>query len=395
MRDLWLVALRELRERVRSKAFLASTIFTLLLVLGAIAVVVLVDDEGPETYTIGVVGDLPGVFDDSLDVAATLSDVVVDTIPQASRESAEAALEDGRIDAALLDVETVLLDGPGGRLETVLTLALQQTQFLERLREAGIGTDQALELLVPGSRIQVENLATDEQDEAAFGVAVFGVILLFLVITTYGQWVLVGVLEEKTNRVVELVAAAVPIRTLLAGKVIGIGVLGLVQMLVLIGLAMGSGLTLDLFDLPDTAVPVAVWALVWFLLGFAFYAVINAAAGSLVSRQEDAQTAAMPIAIVLVASYLATFILILPEPGGPAAAALSQLPPVAPIAFPARVAFGAVAPWELTLGVVVMVAAIYGVITVAARVYTGALLQTGARVKARQAWRAARDVAGG
>jgi len=396
MTDLALVAIRELRERLRSKAFIGSTLFTVILMLGIILVVVLTsDDDGPPVYTVGVATDLPAAFDDSLDIAATATGVIVDRVVMPDRSSAEAALDRGDIDAAVLGIDTVLVDGGGEQLQTVLTLALQQTQFIDRLVSAGLTDEEAVDLLVPGGRVRVEELGEPDSDGGdAVGVAVAGVILLFIVISTYGPWVLIGVLEEKTNRVVELVVAAVPIRTMLAGKVLGIGILGLGQLLLLIAVSLFAGITLDLFTLPDAALPVALWSIVWFLLGFAFYAVINAAAGSLVSRQEDAQAAAMPIGIAAVISYLATFIVVLPNPDGLAARLLSLVPSVAPIAFPARIALDAAAPWEIALGLAVMVAAIYGVIAAAARIYRGALLQSGARVRVRQAWRSARDVAG-
>jgi len=91
-------------------------------------------------------------------------------------------------------------------------------------------------------------------------VATAGVIVLFVVISSYGQWVLTGVLEEKANRVVELVVAAVPVRRLLAGKVAGIGLLGLIQMLLLVGIGLGAGVSLGLFEMPRTALATAVWA---------------------------------------------------------------------------------------------------------------------------------------
>ncbi len=396
MKDLLLIAVRELRERLRSKAFIGSTVFTLILMIGIIVVVVLTsDDDGPPAYTIGIAAELPRTFDDSLDVAATATGVLVDTVRLPNRVSAEAALDAGDVDAVIIDVDSVLVDNGGDQLKTVLTLALQQTQFVQRLLGAGLSDEEALDVLVPGGRVEVEDLGDPEENTGdAVGVAIAGVILLFIVISTYGQWVLIGVLEEKTNRVVELVVAAVPIRTMLAGKVLGIGILGLGQLLLLIAISLFTGITLDLFELPDAALPVALWSIVWFLLGFAFYAVINAAAGSLVSRQEDAQAAALPIGIAAVISYLATFIVVLPNPDGLASRLLSLVPSVAPIAFPARIALDAAAPWEIALGLVLMAVAIYGVIAGAARIYRGALLQSGARVRIRQAWRSARDVSG-
>jgi ABC-2 type transport system permease protein len=395
-RDIYLVALRESRERVRSRAFIISTVFTLLLVIGALVASSFLSNQGPPAYSVGLVGeDRPGL-DGAIDLAAAASGALVNRVPLADRAAAEEALRQHQVDAALLPDGTILVEKAAGpELEAMLTFALRQTAFVDRLGELGIDPAQVAGLLLPAGQVQVEALDQSGSDGTGVAVATAGIVVLFVVISSYGQWVLVGVLEEKANRVVELVVAALPIRRLLAGKVAGIGLLGLGQLVLLIGIGLGAGVSLDLFTLPTTAVATAVWAVVWFLLGYAFYAVIFAAAGSLVSRQEDAQAAAMPVVLSAVGMYLATLLVVLPWPESTGARILSLIPPAAPIAFPARIALGAVAPWEPFLGVAIMVAAVYGVIRFAARVYAGALLTSGARLGWRQAWRAARDVAAG
>jgi ABC-2 type transport system permease protein len=391
--ELWLVTVRELRERARSKAFIGSTVFTLLMMIAIVVVVVITSDGGPRSFSVGRAAEAPAV-DEAVEAAATATGVIVDLVPLPSAGAGRAALVDGTLDAVIVDATTVLVgEDRSDLLETVLTLALRQARFLEGLEEIGISPAEAADLL--GGRVDVTSVTGDDGGDGALGLALIGVVLLFVVISMYGQWVLIGVLEEKTNRVVELIAAAVPIRTLLAGKVLGIGVLALAQLLIMLAIGLGSSLGLGLIDLPEAAGPMAAWSVVWFLLGFALYAVINAAAGSLVSRQEDAQTAVLPIGIAAATAYMATFLVIVPAPDSPLAMALSLLPPIAPIAFPARIALEAVAPWEIALGLAITCATIFGVIRLAARVYTGALLKTGARVSWRQAWRASRDVAGG
>ena len=394
LRDVYLVALREVRERVRSRAFVVSTAFTLLLVIGALAAVAFLSEAGTPAYEVGIVGPRPAGLDDALSLAAAASGALVGTEPLADRPAAEAALEEGRIDAALLPDGTILVSSRRqADLESLLTFALRQAGFVERLTTAGIPPEELADLLLPAGPVRVEALDGGDNDGGAgLAVATAGVIVLFVVISSYGQWVLTGVLEEKANRVVELVVAAVPVRRLLAGKVAGIGLLGLIQMLLLVGIGLGAGVSLGLFEMPHTALATAVWAVVWFLLGYAFYAVIFAAAGSLVSRQEEAQAAAMPIALAAVVVYLAVFILVIPDPGSTVSRVLSFLPPAAPIAFPARIALDAVAPWEPFAAAVVMVTAVYGVVRLAARVYAGALLTSGARLGWGQAWRSARDV---
>jgi len=395
-RDVYLVAQREVRERVRSRAFVVSTAFTLLLVLGVLAVLAFFSDRPPPAYHVGIVGESSPGLRGALDLAAAANGALVSTEPLADRAAAEGALRREDVDAALFDDGTILLARRGNPdLESMLTVALRQAAFVERLAEAGLDPEEVQDLLLPAGRVQVEALEGGGDDgDSGIAVATAGVVVLFVVISSYGQWVLTGVLEEKANRVVELVVAAVPARRLLAGKVAGIGLLGLIQLVLLIGIGLGAGVFLDLFELPRTAVATAVWTVVWFMLGYAFYAVIFAAAGSLVSRQEEAQAAAMPIALGAVGMYLATFVVVLPWPESMGARLLSLFPAAAPIAFPARIALDAVAPWELFVGVALMIAAVYGMVRLAARVYTGALLSSGARLGWRKAWRAARHVAG-
>ncbi|MCU0280604.1 MAG: ABC transporter permease [Acidimicrobiia bacterium] len=396
-RDVYLVALREVRERTRSRAFIVSTAFTLLLVMGVLGAMAFFADRPPPAYAVGVVGPRPPGLDGALSLAATGSGALLSTESLPDRAAAEAALAEDRIDAALLPGGTILVERRSSPdLESLLTFALRQAGFVARLAEAGIDPGEVESLLLPASRVRVEAVGGGGDDGGAgLGVATAGVVVLFVVISSYGQWVLTGVLEEKANRVVELVVAAIPVRRLLAGKVAGIGLLGLIQLLLLIGVGLGAGVSFGLFALPRTAVATAVWAVLWFLLGYAFYAVIFAAAGSLVSRQEDAQAAAMPIALGAVAVYLAVFVVVIPWPESTGARVLSFLPPAAPIAFPARIALDAVAPWEPFVGVAVMVAAVYAVVRLAARVYAGALLSSGARLGWRQAWRSARHAAAG
>jgi ABC-2 type transport system permease protein len=390
-RDTSLVAAREIRERGRSKAFVASTMLTLLLVVGALVAAAFFSKSGAApTYQVALVGTQPADIEGALQQAAAAADALVTTSVLPDEETARTAITDGTVDAALLGNGTILVKKRGNAgLESMLAGARHQAVFIQRLVAAGLSQAQVTDLLTSPDKVEIVAVGQSKTDEEGLAVATVGVVLLFVAVSLYGQWVLIGVLEEKTNRVVELIVAAIPIRRLLAGKVIGIGALGVAQMLLLIGVALGAGLTLDIFTLPATAVATAAWAAVWFLLGYAFYAVIYAAAGSLVSRQSDAQAATMPIAIGAVAVYLATLTLVIPQPESVASRIFSMLPAVAPFALPARVAMGAITSWEMALALVIMGFSIYGVIRLAARIYTGALLESGPRLKWRQAFRAA------
>jgi ABC-2 type transport system permease protein len=388
MRSTYLVALREATERGRSRAYIVSTIFTLVLIGGVVAVGVLTSG-GPDTFTIGRAGAVPDALSASIDTVAVSADVVVTQTDYPSAEAARAAVAAGDIDGAVVGDDTVIVRSTDDTtVQAVLATALRQTRLIERLDQLGVSPQD----LAAANVITIDT-TEPPRDRSGEAIATAAIILLFVVITTYGQWVLLGVLEEKSTHVVEQIVSSTSVRSLLAGKVIGIGLLGLGQLAVIIVAAVVASTVFDLFELPAATYATASWALVWFLVGFAFYAVLYAAAASLVSRTEDAQTATMPIALFSVAAYLVAFAVVIPNPDSVASRIVSLIPPIAPIAFPGRIGFGGVATWEILLGLAITLASIAGVVRLAARVYAGALLSSGGRLKFRQAWRAARELA--
>jgi ABC-2 type transport system permease protein len=225
------------------------------------------------------------------------------------------------------------------------------------------------------------------------GIAFVAVVILYGQLLGYGFWVATGVVEEKSTRVVELLLSAIRPRQLLAGKVIGIGLLGLGQLIliglcgVVIGAASGQ---LDVNG--DVAAAVGV-VLLWFLLGFALYSCAFAVAGALVPRQEEIQVVTAPLTILILASFFLSFGA-LDDPSSTLARVLSLIPPSAPMVMPVRLIAGNVAAWQVVLSVALTAAAAAALIALAARVYSAAILRTGARVTLRSAWRAAGELRG-
>ena len=222
--------------------------------------------------------------------------------------------------------------------------------------------------------------------DAATLVAYVGSVLLLMSLAVYGQWVVSGVVEEKNNRVVELILSTVRPRHLLAGKVIGIGLLGLAQLALVAGLAAAL-LAAGVFDAPAALGGSLALVIPWFALGFALYAVAYAAAGALASSQQNADTAGQPVTYTLLAAYFAGYVALSSEHGRPLANVLTVFPLTAPLVLPARSALVGVPLWEHALAVVLMLASIYALVRFAGRVYGHGLLHTGPRLGARAAWR--------
>ena len=126
----------------------------------------------------------------------------------------------------------------------------------------------------------------------------------------------------------------------------------------------------------------------WFVLGYAFYSTALGVLGALASRMEEASNASSPVSFIAMGSYFFSLLVALNDPGGTAARIATFLPPVSPMVVPLRAAVGAIEPWEIVLSAALMCAAIWVLFVVGGRVYSGAVLQTGARMRLRDAWRA-------
>ncbi len=249
--------------------------------------------------------------------------------------------------------------------------------------------DAALALLqgaaADAPALPVESVASAEDEEQS-ALARVAVILLYVQLIGYGFWVATGIVEEKASRIVELLLAAIRPRELLAGKVIGIGVVALGQLLVIgvIGLALGSatgGVELGARSAGSLAIVLA-----WFVLGYAFYASGYAAAAALVARQEDIQNVTTPITVVILGAFFLSFPA-LEDPGGTLARVLSFIPPTAPLVMPARTITGDASLIEIVGSVAITGAAAAGLVVLAGRVYAAGVLQT-TRVSLRGALRA-------
>ncbi len=382
--SILLVATRDFKERAASRAFQLSTGITVLFVVGWILVPTFLANDDLKAWSIGVVGDQPTGLVTAVD-AASGGTAQSDTIEFESRASAELALTSGDIDIAIDTEGTVLVDnGTDDQLTSAVVTALASIEIATRAEELGIEVTELADLFTGGYKVESVSVA-DESGEEDRIFAFFATVVLFMSIVTYGSWILIGVIEEKTNRVVEVVLGTVRSHQLLAGKVLGIGVLGIAQVILIGVVAITVMSVQDAFEIPAAAGTVLAWALVWYILGFAFYAVAYAAAGSLVSRQEEAQNAAFPLTMMLMAAYfIASFSI-----GGENTIlrVSSLLPMFAPMTMPIRIAGGDAAGWEIAVSLGLMVIATYGLIRFAGRVYAGGILQSGGRVKWREAFR--------
>ena len=387
VRQGWLVARRELRERLRSKGLWAGTVGMVLIVVAAIAVPQLAD-SGTVTKHVGLAGAVPEAFSGVLIDQGQAQDVTVRVHRYGDRVAGEDAVRDDDVDVLVADGRRLLWRGDADdRLRAIVTGAIQMVAVQERASAAGITPDQLAAIAAP---VEIENeelgiaAGRSPDDETAAYVMS---ILLLIALATYGQLVLTGVVQEKSSRVVEVLLARMPARSLLAGKVAGIGLIGLGQFVLTAVAALVATLAVESVDIPAISGDVLAWVVVWFVLGYAVYAMFYGAFGSLASRTEDASNIAAPVTTLLLVGYWGSLLALTGDPEGVWARLVSYFPATAPFAMPGRIALGVAAWWEPVAAAAITLAAIAALVAFAGRVYTGAILRTGATVGLRDAWR--------
>ena len=376
-RAILLVARREIRERLRSRAFLISSVVMLALVGASAALGGVLDKK--TTYKVAVTAPAPQGLAAALQRAAKpFDDAKVRLRVVASPAAGRQLLEDKQVSALLLLSSDRLVF----RSDVDAKAAAVADTAVRSLRNH----------LPPAPELTTATLHPPENtnSDAETVVAYVGSLLLFMSLAVYGQWVLGGVVEEKHNRVVELVLATTRPRHLLAGKVVGIGLLGLAQLVAVAGL--GAVLIVaGVYDAPASLGASLALVIPWFVLGFALYAVGYAAAGALASRQQNAETAGQPVTYTILAAYFAGYIAVSADMNGLAANILTVFPLTAPLVLPARSALVGVPLWEHALAVLLVLATIWAIVRFAGRVYGQGLLHSGARLDPRVAWRLSRQ----
>jgi ABC-2 type transport system permease protein len=385
VRAAMVVARREFSERIRTRAFQIS-IATTLVIIGAVAVLAgVLGDDGPETYKVGAQGAEATAIAGAAKATAPGFDAAVEVRRFSSPAQARAAVSEESVDAAIAGGVVLTSDDPPDELEQLLQGAARRVRAGEALRSEGVSGSEARRVLDPPPlRTRALEGGGDNGDE---GLAFAASLLLYLQLIVYGLAVASGVVEEKSSRVVEVLLASIPPRSLLAGKIAGIGLLGLLQLLLtaVVGLGLASASGAIELDAGDAGVLAVV--LVWFLLGYLLWACLYAMAGAIVSRQEDLQSSTTVLTLVLVVSYLVAFPA-LDDPESTIAVVASLVPLSSPIIMPVRVTVDAASTVEIVASLGLLVVGIALLVPLGARIYENAVLRMGKPLKLREAWNA-------
>ncbi len=380
---IWVIATREFMTRIRTRVFAITTALTVIAIGGYILLQAYVFNTSTSSLEVGFVGAAQSISAPVRAEAAGFGETI-NVHPYTSAAAGKADVQSGTLDALVsgsgagttmmvqskvnLTLETVLNDVARGQV---------LDQYLTKHSLPPSDVDGQLAFSVSVNELSPVNAARVEQ--IVIGLLVAGVLYVTMVI--YGQLVAAGVIEEKSNRIVEILLATVRPWQLMLGKITGIGLVALVQVVLIAGVALVLASATKLVSIPTLGIDVVISGVVWFVLGYLMYALLYAAAGSMVSRQEDVASVALPVTLVLVAAWIIALTVAAPDPGSPATSVFSFIPLFSPVIMPVRIAAGVAPFWQVAISVVLVIATIYILVAIAGRIYRNSVLRVGGRVK--------------
>lgn len=391
MRDVLLIAKREFRVNLLKKSSIISVVVTLVLMFAGMGFLQWLSkqDDGAPSLTIGVAEPAAELSEDLRLAGGHLGADI--TVEQLGEDEAEQQLRSGDIDAYLQSVEPpeVLVDGHlSETASSVLQTTLQQRAAQQYLQSVG-GDGNELNAALAGAELKQVDISDDELDAGAYIFGVLVLVLLLMTLITSGSMIGMGVVEEKSSRVVEILLATVRPLKLLAGKVLGIGGVAFVSLLIYLG---GILLAVNIFDLKEMAPQINIGftlhVLVWGALGILMYAVMWAALASLVSRQEDIGVASVPMTFLpMIGFYVAMFMVPNTVNNGLTTPViiLTLVPLFTAMMMPMLLIYGTAPGWLIAAGYASQLLGIALVLLLGAKIYQRAVLHSGSRMSLKEA----------
>lgn len=397
MHNIWLIAKREYLERVRTKSFILTTILIPLLMGGGIIVAVLTQGKPEANSRIAVVSadqqlalDLQTEIESNKDHHYTVD--VISPPDAATRATLDGQLANKNLDAYLWITPAAT---PGARPTFTYTprsnsafatkedvkAALRSVLIREGLAHEGMVASDVTALMQP---VQLDTTQAGKNDNstAAYVTVIILFFLMYFVIMLYGMNVARSIIEEKTSRVFEVLLATITSGEIMAGKMLGVGAVGLTQVfiwlgaaLLLTGVSAVQAMAGGQLHLALTAAEI-VYFFVFFILGFLLYASIAAALGAMTNSEQELQQLNMVLVLPLAACFFAMG-LVVTNPNSVLSVVLSLVPFMTPLIMYLRIAIVAVPIWQIGLSIALMLASIYVVLWIASRIYRIGILMYG------------------
>lgn len=388
MSTVWLIAKREFRTRTMAKANLISiTVMLVVIVGGALIAKPFLSDNGDQPV-VQVDQATASALVPYLESAAAQQDVALSFVEVDA--PAEPAVEEGTVGLVVGPAQAPQIYMESEREDVVAVVSAATSALVLDEQVTGLGGDpQAVSQALAEATPTITVLGDDNDfDPGTFFAGFVVILVMFFVLIQSSSVIMMGVVEEKASRVVEILLATVRPAVLLGGKILGVGLYSLTQAAAMLTPLIFAAWYLDFLGYLSVGLGALLMNFgVWFVLGFAVYTILFGGLAALVSRQEDIGSVSTPMMLLMMVPLYLGIYLVPANPDGPVTQALTQIPFFAPFMVPMRTAFGAIEPWETALAIVICLITIPVLTWLAGRVYAGAVLNTGGRMKLKDALR--------
>jgi len=391
----------EFMVRFRSKMFLISLFMPLIFMVFSIIPAMLMDKGGDSEVKVGIVNHsehIASKFKNNIGNKYQFDDGKPKywIFDYENFDEAKTALQEKTIDAIMV-IPAGIMDTSKSKyfarslsnfkVIDELRNTLSHTVILQRMENQGVAVEMAESI---SKRVKMDTFEVNKEGKLTEGNELmvllgpfFFVFLLVMAIFINGQLLLRSVIEERTNRMVEILLSTVSARELMTGKILGLGSLGMVQILFYLSIGVIFGMVKGIEIVRFDELPILF---IYFLTGYFFFASIYATLGTLFDNEQDAQQSMTIVSIIAMVPLMGSFYF-MANPTALVTKILSFVPPMTPFMMILRISSDAAEPWEIAATVVLMIVSVWGMMTLAGKIFRTALLMYGKRATLPEIWR--------
>lgn len=391
----------EFMVRFRSKIFLISLFMPLIIMVFSIIPAILMDKGGDSEVKVGIVnhaGQITSKFKKNIGNKYQFDDGKPKywIFDYENFDEAKTALQEKTIDAIMV-IPAGIMDTSKSKyfarslsnfkVIDELRNTLSHTVILQRMENQGVAVEMAESI---SKRVRMDTFEVNKEGDLTKGNELmvllgpfFFVFLLVMAVFINGQLLLRSVIEERTNRMVEILLSTVSARELMTGKILGLGSLGMVQILFYLAIGVIFGMVKGIEIVRFDELPILF---IYFLTGYFFFASIYATLGTLFDNEQDAQQSMSIVSIIAMVPLMGSFYF-MANPTALITKILSFVPPMTPFMMILRISSDAAEPWEIAATVVLMIVSVWGMMTLAGKIFRTALLMYGKRATLPEIWR--------
>ena len=391
----------EFMVRFRSKMFLISLFMPLIFMVFSIIPAMLMDKGGDSEVKVGIVNHAEHIaskFKNNIGNKYQFDDGKPKywIFDYENFDEAKTALQEKTIDAIMV-IPAGIMDTSKSKyfarslsnfkVIDELRNTLSHTVILQRMENQGVAVEMAESI---SKRVKMDTFEVNKEGKLTEGNELmvllgpfFFVFLLVMAVFINGQLLLRSVIEERTNRMVEILLSTVSARELMTGKILGLGSLGMVQILFYLSIGVIFGMVKGIEIVRFDELPILF---IYFLTGYFFFASIYATLGTLFDNEQDAQQSMIIVSIIAMVPLMGSFYF-MSNPTALVTKILSFVPPMTPFMMILRISSDAAEPWEIAATVVLMIVSVWGMMTLAGKIFRTALLMYGKRATLPEIWR--------